>query len=213
MRVSTRPALERLQMIDLAVRRQAWPNARTLARDLEVTRRTIHPTEIFRVLVKAVRHSRQLGMVYWTASRGETQRRTVDPYDLVLAPDDDWCLIGHCHLRNDIRLFKVQRLRSAVETGECFCSPPDFRPKEFMAESFGTIRGDGDFQVVLRFTTAYAGLIAEKQWHASQGVESRPDGGSLLRVHVNELRQVKRWVMFWGGGLQLVAFEPTSDLS
>src|SRR5208337_545813 len=107
MRVSTRPALERLQMIDLAVRRQAWPNARTLARDLEVTRRTIHPTEIFRVLVKAVRHSRQLSMVYWTASRDETQRRTVDPYDLVLAPDDDWCLIGHCHLRNDIRLFKV----------------------------------------------------------------------------------------------------------
>ncbi len=54
MRVSTRPALERVQKIDLAVRQQAWPNVRTLARDLEVTRRTIHPTETFRVLVKAV---------------------------------------------------------------------------------------------------------------------------------------------------------------
>src|SRR5208337_5590084 len=41
MRVSTRPALERIQVIDLAVRRQRWPNARTLARELEVTRRTI----------------------------------------------------------------------------------------------------------------------------------------------------------------------------
>ena len=41
MRVSTRPALERLQVIDLAVRRREWPNARTLARELEVTRRTI----------------------------------------------------------------------------------------------------------------------------------------------------------------------------
>ena len=41
MRVSTRPALERLQVIDLAVSRRAWPNARTLARELEVTRRTI----------------------------------------------------------------------------------------------------------------------------------------------------------------------------
>jgi hypothetical protein len=36
-----------------------------------------------------------------------------------------------------------------------------------MAASFGTIRGDGDYQVVLRFSQAYAGLIAEKQWHAS----------------------------------------------
>src|SRR5271157_2062167 len=271
MRVSTRPALERILLIDSAVRRREWPNARTLARELEVTRRTIqrdlafmrrrqaplkfdsvrngwhytdpayrfpyfeategelvallisaqvmdqyrgtpfeqdlrkalakiskslpdtievpldeltsclsvlprvqttYDPEIFRVLVTAVRHSRQLSMVYWTASRGETQRRTLDPYDLVLAPDDDWCLIGHCHLRNAIRLFKVQRVRSAVETGECFRRPADFRPKEFMAESFGTIRGDGDFQVALRFTRGYGGLIVEKQWHASQVVES-----------------------------------------
>ncbi len=67
-----------------------------------------------------------------------------------------------------------------------------------MAESFGTIRGDGDFHVVLRFTPAYAGLIAEKQWHASQVVEPQPDGAVILRLHVNDLREVARWVMFWG---------------
>ncbi len=260
MRVSTRPALERIMMIDSAVRRREWPNAGTLARELEVTRRTIqrdlafmrrrqaplkfdsvrngwhytdpsyrfpyfeategelvallisaqvmdhyrgtpfekdlrkalakiakslpetievpldeltswlsvlprvqttYDPEVFRVLVASVRHARQLSMAYWTAGRNQTQTRTVDPYDLVLAPDDDWCLIGYCHLRNDIRLFKVQRVRSAEETGECFCRPAEFRAKEFMAESFGTIRGDGDFQVVLRFTQTYAGRIAE----------------------------------------------------
>src|SRR5271157_1450445 len=297
MRVSTRPALERLQVIDLAVRRQAWPNARTLARELEVTRRTIqrdiafmrrrqaplefdsvrngyyytdpsyrfpyfeategelvallisaqimdqyrgtpfeqdlrkalakiskslpdtievpldeltsclsvlprvqttYDPEIFRVLVTAVRQSRQLSMVYWTASRGETQRRTIYPYDLVLAPDDDWCLIGHCHLRNDIRLFKVQRMRSVVETGACFLRPAGFRARDYMAETFGTIRGDGDYHVVLRFTRAYAGRIAEKQWHASQVVEPHPDGTLILRLHVNDLRLIKRWVLYWG---------------
>jgi len=41
MRVSTRPALERILAIDSAVRRRDWPNARTLARELEVVRRTI----------------------------------------------------------------------------------------------------------------------------------------------------------------------------
>ena len=303
MRVSTRPALERLQAIDSAVSRLAWPNARTLARELEVTRRTIQrdiafmrrldaPLEfdsvrngyyytdpsyrfpyfeategelvallisaqvmdqyrgtpfeqdlrkalakiakslpdmievnldeltsclsvlprvqttynpaIFRVLVTAVRQSRQLSMVYWTASRNETQKRTFDPYDLVLAPDDDWCLIGHCHLRNDIRLFKVQRVRSAVETGECFCRPADFRARNYMAESFGTIRGDGDYHVVLRFTHAYAGIIREKEWHPGQVVEPQPDGSLILRLHVNDLRLVKRWVMYWGAECEVV---------
>ena len=36
---------------------------------------------------------------------------------------------------------------------------------------------------MLRFTQAYAGLIAEKQWHASQVVEPRPDGTLILRIH------------------------------
>ncbi len=298
MRVSTRPALERILVIDSAVRCGALPNARTLARELEVVRRTIqrdiefmrdrlraplefdsvrngyyytdpsyrlsyfpvtegelvallvsaqvmdqyrgtpfehdlrkamakvskslpdtievsldeltnylsvlprvrttYDPEIFRVLVRAVSHSRQLSMVYWTASRNETQRRTIDPYDLVLAADDDWCLIGHCHLRNAIRLFKVQRVRSAVETGELFCRPSGFRARDYMAETFGTIRGDGDFNVVLRFTQAYAGRIAEKQWHPGQVLEPQPEGTLILRLHVNDLRLIKRWVMYWG---------------
>ncbi len=41
MRVTTRPALQRILAIDIAVRRLKWPNARTLARELKVTRRTI----------------------------------------------------------------------------------------------------------------------------------------------------------------------------
>jgi len=41
MRVSTQPALERILAIDLAVRRRQWPNARTLARELGMVRRTI----------------------------------------------------------------------------------------------------------------------------------------------------------------------------
>ncbi len=127
-----------------------------------------------------------------------------DPYDLVLAADDDWCLIGYCHLRNDIRLFKFQRVRSAVETGECFCRPAGFRARDYRAESFGTIRGDGDFHVVLRFTQAYTGRIAEKQWHATQVVEPQPDGTLILRLHVNDLCLIKRWVMFWGAECEVL---------
>jgi len=41
MRVSARPFLERLQVIDSVVRQRAWPNAQTLARKLEVVPRTI----------------------------------------------------------------------------------------------------------------------------------------------------------------------------
>ncbi len=87
---------------------------------------TTYNPDIFRVLMMAVCHSRRVVMTYWTAGRNETQQRTVDPYHLFLAPDDDWCLVGHCHLRNAIRLFKVQRVRSAEETGAGFLRPASF---------------------------------------------------------------------------------------
>jgi len=57
---------------------------------------TTYDPEIFRVLVTAVRQSRQLSMVYWTAGRNETQKRTFDLYDLVLAADDDWMRADEC---------------------------------------------------------------------------------------------------------------------
>src|SRR5271166_3741567 len=125
----------------------------------------------------------------------------------MLAPDDDWCLIGHCRLRNAIRLFKVQRLRSVVETGECFRRPAGFRAKEFMAESFGTIHGDGDFQVVLRPTQTYGGIIREKDWHPGQVLEPQPDGTLILWLHMNDLRLIKRWVMGTDTGTQLALTE------
>jgi WYL domain len=70
--------------------------------------------------------------------------------------------------------------------------PAGFNATEYMAATFGTIRGDGDYKVVLRFTPAYAGRIAEKQWHSSQVVKPQPDGSLILRLHVNDLREIER---------------------
>jgi predicted DNA-binding transcriptional regulator YafY len=165
---------------------------------------TTYDPDLFRTLWNAVRRSRQVRMVYWTAGRDEKNERLVDPYDLVLASDDDWCLLGFCHLRHDIRTFKVQRVRSIEETGESFVRPAGFRGTAYMADTFGTIRGDGDYQVVLRFTRAYAGIIGEKEWHPGQVLEPQPDGTLILRLHVNDLRELKRWIMFWGAECEVL---------
>ena len=91
----------------------------------------------------------------------------------------------------DPEIFRV--LVSAVrQSGQCFCRPAGFRAKDYMAESFGTIRGDGDFHVVLRFTRAYAGRIAEKQWHASQVVEPQPDGTLIPAHNIDSILPVTR---------------------
>ena len=43
----------------------------------------------------------------------KSRERTVDPYGLQLV-GDEWYLIGHCHLRQAVRTFRLSRIRSRV---------------------------------------------------------------------------------------------------
>ena len=153
--------------------------------------------ESFCAMLRAVIGRRRLQMVYWTASRNETTSRLFDPYELSLV-DDGWYAFGYCHRSGKIRIFAVQRVRSVSETGETFDRPADFRAEDYMKGSFRAMRGDGEYDVVLRFGSQAAGWIREKQWHPSQVLEDQPDGSLIVKFHLNDLRDIKRWAMFWG---------------
>jgi predicted DNA-binding transcriptional regulator YafY len=165
-----------------------------------------YDAEAFRTLTTAVVCRHRLEMVYWTAGRDETTRRTFDPYDLALV-EDGWYAVGYCHLRREVRVFAVQRVRSVRPAGETFDRPADFRVEDYMQGSFRAVRGDGDYRVVLRFAPAVAGRIDEKQWHPSQTIEPQPDGGLILTLNLSSLIEIKRWVLSWGAKCEVV--EPT----
>jgi predicted DNA-binding transcriptional regulator YafY len=165
--------------------------------------RPYYDPESFCALSTAVVCRHRVEMVYWTAGRNETNRRVFDPYDLVLI-DDGWYAIGYCHLRGEVRTFAVQRIRSLLATGETFDRPAEFRVEDYMQGSFRAVRGDGDYEVVLRFTLDVAGRIAEKRWHPSQTIEHQPDGSLIVRFHLTSLVEVKRWVMYWGSQCEVM---------
>jgi predicted DNA-binding transcriptional regulator YafY len=145
----------------------------------------------------AVTECRQIEMVYWTASRNQTTRRIVDPYDLTLL-GGDWYVVGYCHVRRSIRIFAVLRVKSVTPTGETFDRPSGFDVEHYMSGSFRAVRGDGSYDVALRFTAGSAGRVAEKAWHKSQVLEPQADGSLIVRFSVSDLREIKRWVLSWG---------------
>ncbi len=154
-------------------------------------------------LATAVARRGRVEMIYWTASRNQTTRRIVNPYDLALL-DGDWYLVGYCHKRGSIRIFAIQRVKAVHPTGETFDRPAAFRLDQFMHGSFRAIRGDGSHDVALRFTPESAGRVTEKQWHDSQTLESQPDGSLIVRFHVTDLREIKRWILSWGAECEVL---------
>ena len=83
-----------------------------------------------------------------------------------------------------------------METGKCFCRPAGVgsgEPEHDVEVSIAPDRVEAFRHVI---PGPEAGRIAEKQWHAGQVVEPQPDGSLILRLHVNDLRLIKRWVMY-----------------
>lgn len=153
---------------------------------------------LFRRVERAVREGRQLELVYWTASRGETATRVVDPYHLT-SVSGDWYLIAYCHLREEVRMFVPGRIRSARETGERFERPADFSIEHYLDGSFHALRGEGKPRKVrLRFTAEAARYVGEKVWHPSQRARRLADGGLELTLRLTHLGEVKRWALSWG---------------
>lgn len=164
---------------------------------------TDYDPALFTALARAVVGRRKIEVVYHTADRDATTTRVLSPYHLMLR-GDDWYVIAHDDYRNEIRVFAVQRVRSVRETGELFERLPGFRVESYMGESFRVVRGDGHHRVALYFRPPTAGRIAEKTWHPSQTIEPATDGGLILKFEVSDLREVVRFVMFWGQDCQVV---------
>jgi predicted DNA-binding transcriptional regulator YafY len=167
--------------------------------------------ECFRALTTAVVCRRRVDMVYFTASRKKISRRDFDPYEMALI-DDGWYAVGYCHNRRAVLMFAVQRVQAVKPTGDTFDRPSDFRLEEYLKGSFRALRGDGDYDVVLRFSPDVADRVEERRWHPSQAHERQDDGGLILRFHVSDLREVKRWVMAWGADCRVVEPKELRDL-
>jgi len=159
--------------------------------------------EIFDVLAKAVSQRKQLELDYRKAGSAAPEKRVVDPYHLANI-NGEWFLFGFDHLRKDIRTFVPARIKSAVHTGNTFQRPQGFSLEKRLRDSFGVHSGDGQFNVVLRFSKNVADYIREKRWHDSQELRELRNGEVELHLKLSSLIEIQRWVLGWGGDARVL---------
>lgn len=159
------------------------------------------------VCSQAISLNRSLDITYTAASRdGELTARRIDPY-AVFPYIRSWHVVGYCHLRDDIRIFKVDRMRTAALAHDHFDVRDGFDLAAFLSSGWGLIRGvDAPLEeVVLRFRPPAARWVAEERWHASQRIEWQPDGTMLFRVTIRVTAEFQRWVFRYGRDVDVVA--------
>jgi len=166
--------------------------------------------EIFDALAKATSQRQQLELDYRKAGSATSEKRVVDPYHLANI-NGEWFLFAYDHLRKDIRTFVPARIKSAQPTGKTFQRPQGFSLEKRLRDSFGVHSGEGDYEVVLRFSSAVADYIREKRWHDSQELKELKDGGVELRLQLSSLVEIERWVLSWGGNAVVLKPKELAD--
>ncbi len=90
--------------------------------------------EIYATLESATRLRKRITMKYQAATNGMLTARELDPYALVYR-EGAWLAVGWCHLRKEVRSFRVDRMHEAVQAPKP--KSPDFeRPAEFDVKAY-----------------------------------------------------------------------------
>ena len=111
--------------------------------------------DIYATIEAAQRHRKRVTLRYQAAATGMVSTREIDPYALVYR-DGAWLVVGWCHLRQEVRTFRVDRIHEAVMAPKPkspdFERPSNFDVKAYVQRSPWTFNSDPAEEVQLALT-------------------------------------------------------------
>jgi predicted DNA-binding transcriptional regulator YafY len=161
--------------------------------------------EFVKVIKEAVEDRKVLHLLYHPRDQTPAERR-VNPYAVHLH-NGSLYVIGHCHLRKDIRTFVVDRMQKIKQTEDSFVMPPDFSLKSYLRDSFGMFTEEL-VRIKVRFHKSLTRYLLERRWHPSQNNKKLKDGSLELTFEVAGTKEIKTWIMGFGSLAKIL--EPTS---
>lgn len=155
---------------------------------------------------RAIKEKRTISIVHYSIQRDVCKERLVDPYQIRFYRGA-WYLVGYCHLRKEIRIFALDRIKSLQLTNKGFTPAAAFNSDKYFSDSFEMFRGPNIQRIKIWFSPDQARYIKERIWHQSQKIKENPDGSLIISLETSGLFQVKRWVLSFGDGAKVLAPE------
>jgi proteasome accessory factor C len=166
--------------------------------DIRLPRDAGRVNELRDRLTRAVEERRQVQLDYYVPARDESTERVVDPLRVVAA-DGHTYLDAWCHLVEDQRLFRLDR----ISTAQVLDSPAQLhagvRPRD-LADGIFSPSGD-DLLVTLRLDPT-ARWVAE--YYPVEDVRDERGGGLTVRLRVGDPAWLTRLLLRLGGAAELL---------
>lgn len=132
--------------------------------------------------------------VTYRAGDDKTKTYGFSPYCIAYSGGELYT-IGWSDPREAIRTLRVDRIVSIRPGTQKFERPKDFDPEDYLGRGFGMYSEGEQAQVRIEFSREAARVVQEREWHPTQRLEPRPGGKVLLKMTVQGLSEVARWVL------------------
>lgn len=148
----------------------------------------------------AVQQRCRVTMRYRARDQRESAR-ALDPYGLVYY-DGRWFVVGYCHLRGDLRMFRLDRVLACELTEQQFTPPPDFDSLAYVVRSLASAPGAWAIEVLLETTLE----DARERVPAAMATLDPYGAEVLLRCYVQNLDWIAHFLV--GLGTPFVVRQP-----
>ena len=137
---------------------------------------------------------RRATMRYASRSSRQTKDYLVEPQRIAYV-DGGIYLVAWVVDYGEMRHFAAERIETFAVSDETF--QPRALPAEPFPHSLGVNSGAPE-AVVIEFGPRAAAFVREREWHRSQQLEDRADGGVVLRLNVCNDWALRSWILGFG---------------
>jgi predicted DNA-binding transcriptional regulator YafY len=146
---------------------------------------------VFKLIEQCILNKKSLQIEYESLQSGRTTR-LVDPYSLIFRRYA-WYLVGFCHRRNEIRIFRLNRIKKVTLSDKSFETDPNFSLASFFKDSWDIYQGEPVI-VKIKFKGMGARVIESGPYHPSEKTSKLKDGSLIYEVKVNGIEEISRWI-------------------
>ncbi|HWT73930.1 MAG TPA: WYL domain-containing protein [Mobilitalea sp.] len=152
-------------------------------------------------LQTAIRNKLKVRIIYHSFGSDEDTIRIIHPYELLIN-DGALNVVGYCELRNDLRDFRVSRIKAITLLEDTFTIPEDYYLKR-VRNKFIHLSGNIVEPIILAFEGQTAKYVQEYEADLADEILETETGITFMR-NTAVTEELVRWILQFGSGVKIL---------
>lgn len=164
-------------------------------------------TQLITTILQSIAKRQALQLTYRKPSASASMKYIIHPYCLA-AWHGSLYVVARSVAVGAMRHFKLDRIEGIEMLSQKYRIPGNFSVDTYFQSTFGIFSpGKEKYRIEIEFCGSASKTVKESRWHTTQKFHDQNDGTTVMHLMLNDLQEVKRWVLSFGA-LARVLYPP-----